>query len=340
MVVSALTTLADVVNNVRGEKIVYIGEYHDKFAHHYAQLQIIKALHAKYNKVAIGMEMFQRPFQQVLDNYVGGKINERTFLKQSEYFKRWGFDYNFYKPILDFARAERIPVIALNQRQEIVDKVAKKGLDSLTEEEKKEIPSQMNFADNEYQERLRNIFKEHKKQEQNNFDFFYEAQILWDETMSWSIDEFINKNPGYQLIVLAGEGHLAYGSGIPKRTFRRNGFDYAIVLNDAEIEKNIASYIVFYKPIEGVSAPKLMAIIKELNSRLIVEGFPDESVSKTAGLEIGDTIVSLDGVRVRSVEDLKIELFYKKAGTILKVTILRKRFPFGEKEKVLEVKLR
>ena len=86
------------------------------------------------------MEMFQRPFQQVLDNYVGGKISERTFLKRSEYFKQWGFDYNLYKPILDFARAERIPVIALNQRREIVDKVAKNGLDSLSEEEKKDIP--------------------------------------------------------------------------------------------------------------------------------------------------------------------------------------------------------
>ena len=339
MVVSALTTLADVVNNVRGKKIVYIGEYHDKFAHHYAQLQIIKALYAKDNKVAIGMEMFQRPFQQVLDNYVGGKINERTFLKQSEYFKRWGFDYNLNKPILDFARAERIPVIALNQRKEIVDKVAKNGLDSLSEEEKKDIPSQMNFADNEYRERLRNTFKEHEKQETSNFDFFYEAQILWDETMSWSIDEFINKNSGYRLIVLAGEGHLAYGSGIPRRTFRRNGFDYAIVLNDADIEKNIADYIMFWKPIEGVIAPKIMAFLKELNSQLIIEGFPDESVSKTAGLEIGDKIISLDGVSVRSVEDLKIELFYKKSGTILKVTILRKRFLFGEKEMVVEVKL-
>ena len=38
-------------------------------------------------------------------------------------------------------------------------------------------------------------------------------------------------------------------------------------------------------------------------------------------------------------EDLKIELFYKKAGTILKVTILRKWFLFGEKEMVVEVKL-
>ena len=59
------------------------------------------------------MEMFQRPFQKVLDDYIGGKIDEAEFLKGTEYFKRWGFDYQLYRPILLFARSEKIPVVAL-----------------------------------------------------------------------------------------------------------------------------------------------------------------------------------------------------------------------------------
>ncbi|HDH12448.1 MAG TPA: hypothetical protein ENG83_09700 [Nitrospirae bacterium] len=47
--------------------------------------------------------------------------------------------------------------------------------------------------------------------------------------MSQSIAEFLQKSPDYQIIVLAGQGHLRFGSGIPKRTFRRTGHDYAIV---------------------------------------------------------------------------------------------------------------
>ena len=81
--------------------------------------------------------MFQRPFQKALDDYIAGAIGEKEFLKRSEYFKRWVFDYNPYKPILDLCRAEKLPVVALNARREITDKVSKDGMDALTDAERK-----------------------------------------------------------------------------------------------------------------------------------------------------------------------------------------------------------
>ncbi len=139
-----------------------MGEYHDRFAHHNVQLQVIKSLHQKDPKLAIGMEMFQRPFQKTLDDYLGGAIDEREFLKQSEYFKRWVFDYNLYKPILDYARAEKIPVVALNLTREIVEKVSKSGMDALSDDEKKALPLQMDFSDDDYRGRLKQVFSQHK----------------------------------------------------------------------------------------------------------------------------------------------------------------------------------
>lgn len=334
---STLKTLDDIIEGVSGKKIVYVGEYHDRFAHHDIQLQIIKGLYKKNRKIAIGMEMFQRPFQGVLDDYIEGRIDEREFLKRSEYFKRWGFDYNLYKPILDFARQEKIPVVALNIRREIVDKVSRGGIDSLSESEKREIPAQMDFSDNEYRERLKEVFLRHNGSNEKNFDFFYQSQILWDETMSMSIDEFLKKKPDYQMVVLAGGGHIQYGSGIPKRTFRRNGYDYATILNDVDIERNIANYIIFPRPLEGVTSPKLMVSLKEVHGAVRIEGFAENSVSEKAGLKKGDIILSLDNVVVKSVEDIRIHLFYKKRGDTVRVKVLRKRFLFGDKEMEFDV---
>ena len=143
--VSDLKTLSDVINNVSNKRIIYTGEQHDQFAHHAIQLKVIKGLHAKNKRLAVGMEMFQRPFQGALDDYIAGRISEKEFLKKSEYFKRWAFDYNLYKPILDFAREEKIPVVALNIRREIIDKVSKSGLVSLSGAEKKKYPSRWTF---------------------------------------------------------------------------------------------------------------------------------------------------------------------------------------------------
>lgn len=341
--VSTIKTLSEVIESVSGKKIVYVGEYHDRFAHHNVQLEVIKGLYKKNRKIAIGMEMFQRPFQKVLDDYIAGRIEEREFLKRSEYFKRWGFDYNLYKPILDFARQEKLPVIALNIQREIVDKVSRGGIDSLSDTEKREIPSQMDFSDNEYRERLKEVFHKHGSSNERNFDFFYQSQILWDETMSMSVDEFLKKNPDFQhngqMVVLAGGGHIQYGSGIPQRTFRRNGYDYAIILNDVDVERNIANYVIFPKPMDGMTAPKLMVSLRETHGLVSIEGFPENSVSEKAGLKEGDIIISLDNTVVSSVEDIKIHLLYKKKGDKVKIKALRKRFLFGDKEMEFEVVL-
>ncbi len=336
---STLKTLEDVIEGVSGKKIVYVGEYHDQYAHHEVELEVIKGLYQKDSKIAIGMEMFQKPFQKVIDDYIAGAIDEREFLKKTEYFKRWGYDYTLYKPILDFARDEKIPVVALNIRREIVDKVSKSGLDSLTEEEKKEVPQGMDLSDNKYRDRLKKAFNRHKGSGEKNFDFFYQAQILWDESMALSVDEFLKKNPDYRMVVLAGSGHLSYGSGIPKRAFRRNGLPFEIVLNDEDIKRDIANYIVLPEEIEGTPAPLLMVALKVENNRVFVADMPDDSISKKAGIKVGDAILSLDGTTVKSVEDLRLELFFKKKGDVVKVKVLRKRFLLGDKEMEFDIKL-
>lgn len=330
--VAKILDINEIIKRVSDKKIIYVGESHDRYEHHMVQLEVIKAIYKKNPKIAIGMEMFQRPFQKALDDYTAGKIDEKEFLKSSQYFKRWGFDYNLYRDIIEFAREVKIPVVALNISREIVNKVSTAGLDSLTEEEKREIPENMDLTDEKYKNSLKEVFKKHKGSENRNFDFFYQAQILWDETMAQSIDEFLKKNPAHQMVVLAGAGHMSFGSGIPKRAFRRNGFDYAIILNDTSPERDIADYILFPEQITPPSSPKLMAMLSEKDGRVKIEGFPKDSVSEKAGLKENDIIISLDDTKIGSIDDIKIFLLYKKQGDTVKLRVLRKRFLSGEKE--------
>lgn len=320
---STLKTLSAVVETLASKKIVYVGEQHDRFSHHQVQLEILRALYHQTPKIAVGMEMFQRPFQKALDDYIGGRIDERTFLKQSEYFKHWSIDYNLYKPIVDFAKEKRLPVIALNVRREIVEQVAKGGLDSLSQEEKRELPQELDLSDQQYRARLKEVFARHRGSQERTFESFYQAQILWDETMAESIDRFLKKNPDFRLVVLAGAGHLQYGSGIPKRSFRRNGYSYAIVLNEGEVKKHIADFVVFPEPTKGPTAPRLMAVLAEQNQRVRITGFAQDSAAEKAGLKAEDMLMSLDDSPVSSVEDVRLALFYKRPGETIKVKVRR-----------------
>jgi hypothetical protein len=223
-------------------------------------------------------------------------------------------------------------------KQEIVDKVFRSGLDSLSEEEKESLPSQMDFSDDAYRERLKKIFQDHEDFKTKNFDFFYQAQIVWDETMAESVDRFLKAHPNDQVVVLAGSGHLAYGSGIPKRAARRNEYAYTIILNDAGLEKDIANYVLFPGTTPGVTSPKLMVFLKEEAGKVEIVGFPQDSASKKAGMQVGDMILSIDRTPVHSVDDIKIELLFRKKGEKVSVAVLRKGL-LGPEEMDFEVTL-
>lgn len=329
----------EIVERVADKKIIYVGERHDSYEQHIVQLEIIRGIFRKNPNIAIGMEMFQRESQSALDDFIAGYIDEKTFLKQSAYFKNWGLDYNFYKDIIRFARDEKVPLIALNLRREIVSKVASSGIDSLTDDEKKELPASMDMTDYDYKSRLKEVFDKHPGSKNRNFDNFYQSQIIWDETMSQSIDEYLKKNPDRQVIVIAGSGHLIYGSGIPKRTFRRNQHNYAIILSDTPVVPDIADFILFPDTMEAETAPLLGILLKEEDGRVRIIGFPEGSISKDAGLKEDDIILSLDGEKISTQDDLKIFLFYKKRGDTVKAKILRKRFLFGDKEMEFNITL-
>jgi uncharacterized iron-regulated protein len=216
----------DIIARLAQANVVYLGENHDSLADHQAQLEIITALYQQNPQIAISLEMFQRPFQPVLERYLAGEINETQLREQTEYDRRWGFDWEYYAPILRFALARQIPLIAVNTPTEITRQVARDGLDSLEEDDFRYIPSlaEIKIDDPDYRQMLRASYDNHAHDGHGNSDGFanfFAAQVLWDETMAEAIAQFYQANPDYQIVVLAGEGHIIYGYGIPNRVARR-----------------------------------------------------------------------------------------------------------------------
>ncbi|MEG4082915.1 ChaN family lipoprotein [Microcoleus sp. POL10_C6] len=221
-------TNQEILQQLVKAKVVYLGETHDSAEDHQAQLKIIREMQRQNRKIAIAMEMFQRPFQSAIDNYLAGKLTEQQLVEQTEYDRRWRFPWESYAPILRFAKENQLPVLALNTPSEVTRKVASQGLESLTAEEKKHIPpiSEIRTDNAEYRQLLLEVYQQHQKAEHGNstaFERFLQAQVLWDETMAEKIAQFVKANPDYQVVVLAGKGHIIYGYGIPSRVERRLG---------------------------------------------------------------------------------------------------------------------
>lgn len=221
-----ISSFENMLSELQDSDVIYLGETHDNKEDHQNQLTIIKELHNRQKKMAIAMEMFQRPYQDIINQYLANQITAEELVKKSEYEKRWGFPWENYAPILRLAKEKQLPVIALNTPSEITRKVARQGLESLTTSEQKLIPplSQIRTDNEEYRHRLQSAFQQHQTAGHGNsgdFERFFQAQVLWDETMAESIANFVKANPNYQVVVLAGQGHIIYGHGIPNRVARR-----------------------------------------------------------------------------------------------------------------------
>ncbi len=137
----SLMNMEKLVMTLADRQVVFVGETHDRYDHHLNQLAIIQGLWEHHPDLVIGMEFFQQPFQAYLDQFIAGEIDDKELLRKTEYFDRWRYDYRLYRPILEFARSKRIPVIALNLPEEITDKVAREGLSSLSDAERARIPA-------------------------------------------------------------------------------------------------------------------------------------------------------------------------------------------------------
>src|SRR3977135_3431542 len=89
-------TLDSVVTQLAAKGVVFVGESHDRYDHHLNQLEIIRRLHQLDPSLAIGVEYFQQHFQPRVDDYISGRTTEQEFLRATEYYQGWGYDYRLY----------------------------------------------------------------------------------------------------------------------------------------------------------------------------------------------------------------------------------------------------
>jgi uncharacterized iron-regulated protein len=311
------------------KQVVFVGETHDRYDHHLTQLAIIQRLHQFDANLAIGVEYFQQPFQAQVDDYIAGRTTENEFLRSTEYFRTWGYDYRLYAPIFRFAREQHIPVRALNVPNSLPSAIFKSGMAGLPsakipEKDRAYLPKEVVPADEDYKNRLRVPFQAHGPAKPGDFEHFIEAQLVWDEGMAESAAAYLTANPGRHMVILVGSGHVVFGAGIPKRLERRTHATYSIVLgNGDEVEPHMADYLVFGKkqdlPPPGVLGANLEDKASGDQSVCRIRSLIPGGGAEKAGLKKGDVLLEIDGQPIHKITDLRVALWDKKPGEHVKI---------------------
>lgn len=125
------------IEKISTADVVFFGELHDNPISHWLELEITAGLHmVAGNNLIIGAEMFEADNQLLLDEYLASKYQADKFEAEAKLWKNYKTDY---KPLVEFARENRLPFIATNVPRRYASMVSRGGfevLDSLTTEAK------------------------------------------------------------------------------------------------------------------------------------------------------------------------------------------------------------
>lgn len=304
-----------------GARVIYVGEAHDNVRHHRIQLDILRGLTDRFpNQIAIGMEMFQLPAQPALDRWSRGDLSDTDML--ALWYDNWSEEYGYYREILEFIRARRIPLIALNASQQTAHALSAGGPDALAPEDRAALPD-IDAGDPFHRQQMEAIFGAHARG--SGFDGFYRTMLLWDETMAQAVAAYVTdpQHRDQRLVVIAGGGHVAYGFGIPRRAFRRAPVPYVTVLPETDVAAAPADRPDTVMEVESFALPlpvadviwavgyeglpegiRLGVRVESDEAGVVITAVEPDSAAARAGLKALDVILSFDGESVRRPVDV------------------------------------
>jgi uncharacterized iron-regulated protein len=239
--------LEEIIEALDNADVLFVGETHDNATAHAVEAELLRRADERYSQgagkrraVALSLEMFERDVQKVVDEYLGGLISERHFLLSS---RPWNNYVTDYKPLVEYAREHRLPVIAANAPARYVSRVNAEGpasLSSLSKEARAWLPP-LPFpeASAAYASKFNSFMSGGRTaattpaagtqpaqqtpanphaQTTNPHGGMHllEAQTLRDASMAYAISEFLKRGGGPLVVQVNGTFHSEERMGVPE----------------------------------------------------------------------------------------------------------------------------
>jgi len=335
----ALLTPADLAGKLADVRFVLVGEEHVGMDFHRVEKRVIEALHAAGRKVVVGLEMYPYPEQHWLDDWTEGRISEEALLPS--WYKNWGYNWLYYRDIFLFARENRIRMVAINAPREVVSAVRQKGFQGLTPEESAHIPTKIDTKSPDHLRLFKASFDEatsfHVGSSDAQWQAMLNAQCVWDATMAWNAAAVLarDSDPKTAVVVLVGAGHVQYGLGIERQARQWYAGKIASII-PVEIEDPKkgpvtavqASYANFVWGVPAEIGPLypdlgLATHTRPDDKRLEVLDVEKDTPAAAAGFQVGDVLLTLDGVDLADRDVLARLVAGKRWGDAAAFTVRR-----------------
>lgn len=221
--------IEDVLKNVTAGSVVIVSEEHGNQKHYENQKIALKELARKTScTLSVGLEFLTYTDQKTIDDYFDGRINEADFLTAI----KWAGN-----PFADYRDQALTPhtsggrLLGINAPRSLTGRIAKSGLASLSPADQALLPPGLQLGRPSYRERFEVVMGTHIKPDQ--MQPYFEAHSVWDDTMAWQAQSFLQSHPDHCLAIVVGDFHAQYGGGLPDR-LKARGVQSVTVISQVE----------------------------------------------------------------------------------------------------------
>ena len=225
-------TTEQAAKKLKNYDVVFFGELHGHPGIHLAQMELFAQLYQLNRNISLSMEQFERDTQPVLDQYLNREIGEGYLVENA---RAWDNYQSAYRPLVEFARDRKLPVIAANAPKQMVVCVGASGLDVLDrypEAQRNHVAQHIDVSDGPYRQKFIDFMQQESAHQtvsddsekqimQTMVQRSYAAQAVRDDTMAESIARHLENNPGRQVLHLNGNFHSSGFLGTVERLQQR-----------------------------------------------------------------------------------------------------------------------
>jgi uncharacterized iron-regulated protein len=108
------STRDELFRQLQSARLVLMGDFHALQQSQKTHLRVLKNFETK-RPILLCLECFTADDQPAVDRYLAGKLSEKEFLKAVDWDQKWGFPFEFVRPLIRWAQRQKIPVYAINR---------------------------------------------------------------------------------------------------------------------------------------------------------------------------------------------------------------------------------
>lgn len=294
-------SLEEIIEISKGKDYILVGEGHKNICDHNVQQRLLAALATAETPPVVGLEMVAVDMQPILDDFGQGQVEVDALKEELQWSAKWGYPYSLFRGLFELAQRNSLPVAGLNVPTRVTKKISKEGLDSLTDEERAFLPSEIVPPANAQVPLLDMIFSQHSTKDVTDTtqrDRFHLVQSIWDSKMAEESVR-LHKKYDWPVLVIAGGGHVENGWGIARRIRRYDPAAQILILmpwRGGEFDDE-AGDAFFYCP-ETYESKMGASLTATGSGGLLVDGVKRGSRAAKAGLRPGDLLLEASGIQL------------------------------------------